>query len=1209
MRLTVYKGFKSQFLSQLNAHALVDNSLAAKKNVLGYTRKTKGQLYNALLAMKGDDEAWLTYEEFSLIQGEIKQEVENGELELTIVKNNIYPDSYPLEFSLTEELVTEIRQNTEGDNTDNATTSPECEQFLQIYNSIYDLDGQYFGSFYNYEVDYDMPVQVENYYDAELTIHDSETVPDFVIALNDDMGTYLQNFVRLQARKPQLIGVKTAERQLAQRQLQALKAFCGQQHIEMVTYREPQSEQENRLAELVDIVKNDLGLKDFQSFHDIQFYQNPDVDNSTVAISQAQIITEIIQQAECAYDSGNGNNYRDLFITASTGAGKSLMFQVPAVYLAKKYHKLTIIIEPVIALMEDQKRKLQQQGYMHVEAFNSNLITYAQKEDVIKRIKAGEIDLLYLSPETLLSYSINSLIGDREIGLFIVDEAHIVTTWGVGFRPDYWYLGGYINRLRHQLQYGKRSERKIYHFPLCAFTATAVNGGEDDSVSDTIVSLNMENPIKHLGAVRRDDIKFDIEHCYIESQSHGSRASKPQRIGREAYKKAKAEQLQRRILQWSLQKQKTVVYFPYATLAYDAYHGRASFEMLSNSDKIALYISRNLDGASKEIQKAKKDEAFEQFRSGNKNIMFATKAFGMGVDVDDIKNVYHYAVTGTLFDYVQEVGRAARRSNMQGQAIMDYYPNDLRFMKQLFGMSSIKQYQIKQVLVGVYAAYKNKKAKYGKPQRNFLISPSSFTYIFGGKDETASVNMLKTCLLMLEKDLYDTYSFKVLIARPQSVFTTAYVCVDKEHEKEVLYSRYGAYLRQEAKGRFQEQDAFNARLKVSDTGDIYKIDLKGIWERYYADMSFPQFKYWYFNANNQAKNRVDIMPEIRAWLSPRQKLMVDAKQDGQQLAELWERILTDLSYIADVLWAQKKRGKYFSADEMAKILVSEGRYSIEKARIIAHALFDLVDPEGHCVKRKEGLFSLSHGGLKEVMRKHITRNPLMRKLAQVQDSQYAGYIAVNDDNKAVTALKILSLFDYISYDLQGGEEPEIFIRLNSPEKIARLASPQNFYANSYVTRANKKHERDVKVLERFFVDLHDDKERWDYIENYFLGNDVLAQKEAPVQASVPPLKPNKKQSFAVADKTWAKLLPYFDESEQPAVVSLAQAGLPVPDYLSVVFSGSDLGNNVKMYWQQRRLAVCAQDTTDEDLAAFATQGIKAYRLLDVRTEILREVLQ
>ena len=106
------------------------------------------------------------------------------------------------------------------------------------------------------------------------------------------------------------------------------------------------------------------------------------------------------------------------------------MFQIPAVYLAKKYHKLTIIIEPVKALMQDQKEKLNQSGYTRVETFNSDLISQTEKEAVLERIKSGEVDLLYLSPETLLSYSIETIIGDREIGLLIVDEAHIVTTWG-----------------------------------------------------------------------------------------------------------------------------------------------------------------------------------------------------------------------------------------------------------------------------------------------------------------------------------------------------------------------------------------------------------------------------------------------------------------------------------------------------------------------------------------------------------------------------------------------------------------------------------------------------------------------------------------------------------------------------------------------------------------------------------------------------------
>ena len=82
------------------------------------------------------------------------------------------------------------------------------------------------------------------------------------------------------------------------------------------------------------------------------------------------------------------------------------MFQIPAIYLAKHYQKLTIIIEPVKALMQDQKEKLIKNGYTRVEAFNSDLISQVEKEAVLNRIKAGEVDLLYLSPETLLSYSI-----------------------------------------------------------------------------------------------------------------------------------------------------------------------------------------------------------------------------------------------------------------------------------------------------------------------------------------------------------------------------------------------------------------------------------------------------------------------------------------------------------------------------------------------------------------------------------------------------------------------------------------------------------------------------------------------------------------------------------------------------------------------------------------------------------------------------------
>jgi superfamily II DNA helicase RecQ len=78
--------------------------------------------------------------------------------------------------------------------------------------------------------------------------------------------------------------------------------------------------------------------------------------------------------------------------------------------------------------------------------------------------------------------------------------------------------------------------------------------------------------------------------------------------------------------------------------------------------------------------------------------MYATKAFGMGVDINDIQNVYHYAPTGSHCDYVQEIGRAARKKSMTVCAVVDFSRNDLNFMETLFGMSAIKQWQIRKRL-------------------------------------------------------------------------------------------------------------------------------------------------------------------------------------------------------------------------------------------------------------------------------------------------------------------------------------------------------------------------------------------------------------------------------------------------------------------------------------------------------------------------------
>lgn len=728
MKVTVYKGFSKGFLEKIEDKPIVDSTIMKKKNVLEFDRTFRKQLEFALLSLEENDQVWMTYEEYSLVKKRVDDAISDDGLEVIILKNNLYPDYYPIEFDINPETVHEIIATINGDI--HTEQSAACQNYVSIYNTLVDADGVLYGSFYNFEYENDGKVEVRDYYPQNMDIEDALDNSDYDIFLNEDIETYLRDLTSITRIKPRIISINSTNGEFSQRIQKTLQAYCIFFGIRLIQFRESLPDDCALDADLVDIAKNAIKIDGFESFRSIKFYKNPDIDKEVIELSQSKIIHEIIHQAECSYNYGRGDSYRDIFITASTGAGKSVMFQIPAVYLARKHNKLTIIIEPVKALMQDQKEKLNQAGYTRVEVFNSDLITQVEKEAVLQRIKSGDVDLLYLSPETLLSYSIETIIGDREIGLIIIDEAHIVTTWGVGFRPDYWYLGSYLNRLRNQIQTKKGMKQKIYHFPICAFTATAINGGVDDSVSDTVISLYMENPIKYLGYVRRDDIHFEITH-----PGTGVKIPKPE------YEEQKCRVLDGRIKQWLADNEKTIVYFPYASLARDASKGKQGFADITVDKRIGTYTGKNIEELSNEAFSEAKRQTFDAFRKGTTPIMFATKAFGMGVDVNDVKNVYHYAVSGNLSDYVQEIGRAARKSSMQGTAITDFFYNDMTFMKVLFGMSQIKQYQIKKVLEGIYETYKSK-----KDARSFLISPESFTYIFNGKNEGDCINKGKNKL-------------------------------------------------------------------------------------------------------------------------------------------------------------------------------------------------------------------------------------------------------------------------------------------------------------------------------------------------------------------------------------------------------------------------------------------------------------------------------
>ena len=242
-------------------------------------------------------------------------------------------------------------------------------------------------------------------------------------------------------------------------------------------------------------------------FRDIQLYKNPNTSSEIVNVSQGKIVETLILEYE---NVRRGDDYRDVFLTAPTGAGKSLLFQLPAFYISDK-GDVTIVVSPLIALMKDQVNAIINDRRFDKVAYLNSEISLLDRDAIIEKCKGGGIDILYMAPELLMSYDVRYFIGERKIGLVVVDEAHLITTWGRDFRVDYWYLGNQIRKIR------KYSEQR---FPMIAVTATAVYGGDkNDMVFDTVDSLVMHSPHYFIGIVKRSDIEFIINN--YESTSKG----------------------------------------------------------------------------------------------------------------------------------------------------------------------------------------------------------------------------------------------------------------------------------------------------------------------------------------------------------------------------------------------------------------------------------------------------------------------------------------------------------------------------------------------------------------------------------------------------------------------------------------------------------------------------------------------------------------
>ena len=761
-------------------------------------------------------------------------------------------------------------------------------------------------------------------------------------------------------------------------------------------------------------------------FRGLKVYRNPDIGNQVSEISQGLIVETIIKEYE---NSKRNEKTRDLFLTAPTGAGKSLLFQLPAFYVSQS-GDITIVISPLIALMKDQVNAIITDRNFDKVAYLNSELSLIDRERVIENCQSGEIDILYMSPELFMSYDIKHFIGERKLGLLVIDEAHLITTWGRDFRVDYWFLGNHVRKVRkyHNLS-----------FPMVAVTATAIYGGANDMVFDSIDSLVMHNPHVFIGQVKRSDITFAVNNHDRFSVNY------------ESNKLAQTVDFIKKVNEVGL---KTLVYTPYTK------HIRQIIDKLNNDN---LEIATGYYGAMPAEQK---EFSFRQFKSGQKKIMISTKAFGMGVDISDIELVYHHAPSGLLPDYVQEIGRVARKPEIKGFAALNYSSQDQRFTKALHGMSALRQYQIKEVLKKIHKAYiKNNKS------RNLLLSVDDFGHIFENAIDLDQ--KVLTALMMIEKDYLAKTRFNVIIARPKKLFVRVFARISDQH-----LSIY----------RVKYAETFTHISSLENGNNIVEIDLDKLWYQNFNDKSFPIVKRDFYTGYLFRNDGIEVIPQLKMSFE-----RLDTFNNlYQNLQSLFSNIQTIFANFEGSFFNQKELetelNKFLNdeakAEKISKFILSSysGRL-IQPGVIEANAFLQQrreIDGYKYRIFNNQYLASFTA----------LTNR--LNNLFGNTDEYIVNRYVTNKESNSINYVRLgyfLEMLELGTFEIKGGENPMVFIRINDPLRIERDSNNNN-YTNTLLSKTLERHHLSNQIFDHFFLRSFSNDERWDFVEDFFLGSDV-----------------------------------------------------------------------------------------------------------------------
>ena len=308
----------------------------------------------------------------------------------------------------------------------------------------------------------------------------------------------------------------------------------------------------------------------------------------------------------------------DVLLVMPTGAGKSLCFQLPG--LARG--GTTLVVTPLIALMEDQVQKLKELG-LRAERIHSGR-ERTESRAVCRDFLDGQVDFLYIAPERLRVPGFTEMLARRPLALIAVDEAHCISEWGHDFRPDYRLLGERLPALRPA--------------PIIALTATATPRVQ----ADVAEQLGLQAPRSFIHGFRRANIAIEAA----------------------AVTRGSARGLVALALLRDAARRPAIVYAPTRKGADDL-----AASLQAEGQRAAAYHAGMAGAARDRVQAA--------FLSGEIDAIVATIAFGMGVDKPDVRTVIHTGLPSSVESYYQEVGRAGR-DGLPSRAILLYSYGDLR---------------------------------------------------------------------------------------------------------------------------------------------------------------------------------------------------------------------------------------------------------------------------------------------------------------------------------------------------------------------------------------------------------------------------------------------------------------------------------------------------------------------------------------------------